>query len=193
MKTLLYIASRFSKLCSLFSKLCPHILLTSSSNDLKANLDENLFLVFQSVGYDEDFKLIDVRLALGIACCALAAGAFYIDKHMDFRESVNLTAALVAVYGVCASLLWLWKTFFEKNIKYVGYKRLAKGTPEKLVFKLTSKKTENLYEYELSVGERSAKGAIEFNKVFNKNGFLEYEEFKELLATEVKKLSKKDE
>ncbi|GMM34772.1 signal peptidase complex subunit [Saccharomycopsis crataegensis] len=150
-------------------------------------MDLNLFFIFESLGYVESFSLIDVRLALGIGCCAISGATFYLDKHSEFKESINLVAAAIVLYSILASVLWGWSKFVEKNIKFVGYKK-----SQKLIFKSSANKTDNLYSYEIKIGDNEPIiGSIEYNKVFNENGFLDFEEFKGYLTKEVEKIDKK--
>lgn len=106
---------------------------------------------------------------------------------------------LIGVYFAISGVLFVWTKFVEKNIKFVGFKNINNNGNEKIVVKTRSEKTKPVYFIELEVSKSGntsgvnniVKTQIEFTKLFNENGFLEYDEFKQFLKVELEKVTKK--
>lgn len=129
----------------------------------------------------------------------IAAGAFYIDKKTEFKETFDVMVLLIGVYFAISGVLFVWTKFVEKNIKFVGLKNINNNGNEKIVVKTRSEKTKPVYFIELEVSKSGntsgvnniVKTQIEFTKLFNENGFLEYDEFKQFLKVELENVTKK--
>ena len=68
----------------------------NSVNDLRQTTDDHLGLVFQQLGYNESFTLIDLKLGLGLSTVVIAGLLFLVDKNMHGK--IATTSQLLPVF-----------------------------------------------------------------------------------------------
>lgn len=163
----------------------------SSINDLRQATDDNLSSVLSELGYDESFKLIDTKLALGYSTVIIAGLLYYIDKKYTFQESFNVTALSIVAYflisGVLSYLKWT-----NKDVKYVGY--TPKG--KKISISGWTEKFDSVYKTKIVLNgdDKNAVFAdLEFSKLFDILGYFSRDGLLSLLKKEISKIEKKDE
>lgn len=159
----------------------------NSVADLKNACDETLPAVFASLGYTESFTLTDTKLALGYITVLLAGGLYLAEKKFEnnFSNSLyyNLQAILVGVFIIVNSTLWVFTKFILKKIKYTGINQ--KG--EKIqVSTWCESNTEPVYQVEIT-GVKQFQ--IDLTKVFNQDGFLEFQALKAAFSSQMSKKS----
>lgn len=69
----------------------------------------------------------DVKLLVGYSSCLLAGGAFLFEYYTSFEEAKPIVAVAVVVFWILQAFFWLYTTFVEKNVIYIGYKQDAKS------------------------------------------------------------------
>ncbi|CAX41954.1 signal peptidase complex subunit, putative [Candida dubliniensis CD36] len=160
----------------------------NSVNDLRQTTDDNLGLVFQQLGYNESFTLIDLKLGLGLSTVVIAGLLFLVDKKYTWKDSYNITVIACVLYGIISGILYLIN-HFNKNVKYIGYDN--KGN--KLAIATSSNKLDPIYNVTITLNDRSVHAALSFNKFFDVVGFFNRDAFTELVENELNKLNKKSE
>ncbi|KHC77373.1 hypothetical protein MGS_03304 [Candida albicans P78042] len=160
----------------------------NSVNDLRQTTDDHLGLVFQQLGYNESFTLIDLKLGLGLSTVVIAGLLFLVDKKYAWKDSYNLTVIACVLYGIISGVLYL-VNFFNKNVKYIGYDN--KGN--KLSVATSSNKLDPIYNVTISLNDRLVNAAFGFNKFFDVVGFFNRDAFTKLVENELNKLNKKNE
>ncbi|KAL1936643.1 hypothetical protein VTP01DRAFT_777 [Rhizomucor pusillus] len=78
-------------------------------------------------GYQEGHLHTDVKLLVGYSSCLLAGGAFLFEYYTSFEEAKPIVAVAVVVFWILQAFFWLYTTFVEKNVIYIGYKQDAKS------------------------------------------------------------------
>ncbi|KAM9886554.1 hypothetical protein OXX79_014115, partial [Metschnikowia pulcherrima] len=70
----------------------------NSVAELRTAADDALPELFQQLGYEQTFTLIDIKLALGLSTVAIAGGLYYLEKKVPFKDSYYMIMASIAVY-----------------------------------------------------------------------------------------------
>ncbi|KAK6456679.1 signal peptidase complex subunit 2 [Scheffersomyces xylosifermentans] len=160
----------------------------NSVADLRQNTDDNLPSVLTELGYDESFKLIDTKLALGYSTVVIAGLLFLVDKKYDFKQSYGVTVFSVVLYFIISSILY-YINYTNKNVKYVGYTEKGK----KIVIATWSSKYDPIYNVRVTLdGKNTFTAQLKFNQFFDIVGYFNRDAFKELLLAEIAKTQKKD-
>lgn len=88
--------------------------------DLKNTSDDAIPNYLNSLKFQQDYRLVDTRLALGYSAFAIAAACFVWDYKLGFEGTKWYTAAAVVLYSILNGALTLWITFVEKGTVYQG-------------------------------------------------------------------------
>lgn len=149
----------------------------SSVVALRTEADDNLPQIFAKLGYDQDFSLVDTKLALGYLTVAIAGFLYYLEKNYKFHDTKLVIGGAIFVYCViCGVMLFLSKGSQYKNNKYIGVKNGKKIA----VFTLTESAFSPVYQVKVVFGENyesPVETEIPFIKVFDNFGFLNETEF----------------
>lgn len=78
-------------------------------------------------GYKEGHLHTDVKLLVGYSSCLLAGGAFLFEYYTSFEEAKPIVTVAVVVFWILQAFFWLYTTFVEKNVVYIGYKQDVKS------------------------------------------------------------------
>ncbi|ABN66300.2 predicted protein [Scheffersomyces stipitis CBS 6054] len=162
----------------------------NSVADLRQNTDDNLPAALEGLGYEESFKLVDTKIALGLSTVAIAGGLFAIDKKYDFKESYWITVAALAVYFVI-SLVMLVVNNQNKNVKYIGYS--SKG--KKITIAAWTTKYDPIYHVKVTFNDdpkSTTTAELPFAKFFDLTGYFSRNAFSKLLSSHIEKIEKKD-
>lgn len=139
--------------------------------------------VLSELGYDESFKLIDTKLALGYSTVIIAGLLYYIDKKYSFQEAYNVTAISVVVYFLISGILSYLK-WTNKDVKYVGY--TPKG--RKITISGWTENYDAIYKTRIVIDNQSPVQAdFEFGKFFDILGYFNRDAFLALLKMEIEK------
>lgn len=157
---------------------------------LKSESDEHLSTVFDTLGYTESFKLIDIKLIVGYLSVGAAGLMYYLDKKFknDFSNSTYLfyIQLLVGTFFTLQSIWFLISKFVEKNIKYIGVK---KGKTIKVSTSVKSKTDPN-YQITINIDGKGHSLTIPFKDIFFDDGYLSMDPFKEKIINFVKSVDK---
>lgn len=157
---------------------------------MRSEADDNLPLIFEKLGYEQDFRLVDAKLALGYLTVAIAGFLYYLEKKFAFHETKLVIAGAILVYFIiCGAMMFLSQNAQYKNNKYVGTLKGKKVS----VFTLTDSAYSPIYNVKIVFDDKldgAVEEAIPFTKFFDLFGFLNESEFK---AHVVKLLEKKTE
>ncbi|KAI5955230.1 SPC2 [Candida jiufengensis] len=157
----------------------------NSVKDLQKTTDEQLGSVLQNLGYEESFKLIDLKLGLGLITVLIAGLLFLADKKFQFKEIYNITFISCVLYGLI-NLALFGLNLKYKNVKYIGYD--SKGN--KIIISSEIKKYEPNYYINVTINDKTTSNSvIPFNKFFDIIGFFNRDEFLKLLSHEINKKS----
>lgn len=145
---------------------------------LRNETDDNLPQVFGKLGYEQDFRLIDIKLALGYLTVAIAGFLFYLEKRFAFKDTKLIIGGAIVVYAVICLVMYYLKSGAQyKNNKYIGKKDGKKVA----VYTLTKSQFSPIYEIKVVFDDR-LDGAVEvkipFTKLFDSFGFLNEEELR---------------
>lgn len=155
--------------------------------DLRNTTDENLPSALGQLGYEEDFKLADFKLGLGLFTVAISAGLFYIDKKYAFNDTKTVTLAGVVLYGIASFILWIIGRT-KPNVKFVGVND-AKSNIEVATW---TTKFDPIYHVTIEADGAKSETEWEFMKLFDTAGFFQSQTLVELLKGEIDKLKKKE-
>ncbi|KAJ8143876.1 hypothetical protein OY671_003009 [Metschnikowia pulcherrima] len=152
----------------------------NSVAELRTAADDALPELFQQLGYEQKFTLIDIKLALGLSTVAIAGGLYYLEKKVPFKDSYYMIMASIAVYAVISgAMFYLSNGPKYKNIKYVG----VKDNKQKVAVYTSAKTYDPIYEVKMVFNDNFA-GAISesvpFAKMFDAFGFLDHPETKSI-------------
>lgn len=154
---------------------------------LRTEADEHLAQVFDKLGYEQNFALIDTKLALGYLTVAIAAFLYYLEKKCAFRDTKAVIAGAILLYAaICAVMMYLSRSARYKDNKYVGTKDGKKVT----VFALTASVYSPIYDVKIVFDDNydgTIEGHIEFTKIFDTFGYLNEAEFKAHLESLLEK------
>ncbi|KAI1119587.1 microsomal signal peptidase 25 kDa subunit-domain-containing protein [Nemania sp. NC0429] len=162
--------------------------------DLKNTSDDAIPNYLNSLKFQQDHRLIDMRLALGYGAFAIAAACFLWDYKLGFESTKWYTAAAVALYSVVNGALTLWLAFVEKGIVYQG--TAPDGT--KISVSTSTKKNDPTYNVVIDItpkkgGDSSTiKFARSFTEWFDVQGHFVALPFQTMLATTVPLIAKAD-
>ncbi|ODQ77381.1 hypothetical protein BABINDRAFT_169249 [Babjeviella inositovora NRRL Y-12698] len=144
----------------------------SSTNELRNVVDDRLPEVMGHIGYEQDFSIVDRKLAVGYVTGIMAAAVFLLDKKLGFKASYNYVVLLLALYSVGMAYFYYFTSTVEKSIKYVGYDK--KEAKDKVTISTEVKdKYEPVLTIEVNLNDKSVKQDVHFNKFFNETGYLE--------------------
>lgn len=159
-------------------KLCINI---SSVPDLKNAVDEFLPSLFEQLGYDQSFTLIDLRLGLGLLTVAIAAFLYYLEKNLTFQESYYIIMALIALYGLISAVMY----YFSSTKKYQNLIYTGKDKKQTIWVYTLLVPFEPVYKVRVVVDDNHS-GAIEedllFTKMFDSFGYMNETEVKQLFV-----------
>ncbi|KAI5965637.1 SPC2 [Candida pseudojiufengensis] len=157
----------------------------NSVKELQKTTDEQLGSVLQNLGYEESFKIIDLKLGLGTITVVIAGLLFLADKKFKFKDIYNITLISCVVYGIVNAALFLINLKY-KNVKYIGYNK--KGGIITIASEI--KKYEPNYYVTITIDDKAPnKTVIPFNKFFDIIGFFNRDEFLKLLSSDINKKS----
>lgn len=178
---------------------------------LDLNLKEHLIAgSSKSLKYKEVFQYQDIKILLNIILVAIAAGSFYIDKKLDFHQSINTQTLLIISYTVVSCLYWAFTKFVERDTLFIGVAAANRGSSakqENSSHKLYVKSiidTENIREiqpkkspvYKLEFVFTSDKGSDKKNvvhadcdvtRLFSEDGNLQKVVFYDLIGSSISK------
>ncbi|KAK6465866.1 putative signal peptidase complex subunit [Scheffersomyces coipomensis] len=157
----------------------------NSVSDLRQTTDDNLSSVLTQLGYDESFKITDIKLALGVSTVAIAGLLFLVDRKYSFDESYNVVVISIILYSIfSAGLLYLNRIY--KNVKYIGY--TEKG--EKIIIAGWTVKFDPLYYIKITLNDKTTiESSLKFNEFFDVVGYFNRDAFTTLLKHEISKKS----
>lgn len=157
---------------------------------LRAEADEHLGDVFESINYTESFKTLDIKLVLGYASVAIAGFMYYLEKQFDNnfqnKQYVIYLQLLVCGYFTLQTVLYIFTKFVEKDIKYIGYKSGKKIT----VCTSTKSKTDPVYMMMFNIDGKNHKLTFPLNEVFFDDGYLSLDAFKDKIVPVVQEKDK---
>ncbi|VEU24364.1 DEKNAAC105607 [Brettanomyces naardenensis] len=162
----------------------------NSAVALRNESDEHLAPALTKLGYTESFRLVDAKLIIGYSCVLFAGLMYYCEKKFknDFgnAEYVKYTEILVVLFFLSEFVWYIFGKFVEKSIKYVG----TKGAKSLKVSSHLKSKTDPVYYLEVDLDGIVDEEQIEFTKLFNEDGFLDFAVFAKYIAEAVQKLEK---
>ncbi|KAI5862657.1 microsomal signal peptidase 25 kDa subunit-domain-containing protein [Durotheca rogersii] len=91
--------------------------------DLKNTSDDAIPNYLNSLGFRQDHRLVDTRLALGYGAFAVAAACFAWDYQLGFEATKRYTAAAVGLYALLNAVLTYWVAYVERGVVYQGRAR----------------------------------------------------------------------
>lgn len=142
------------------------------------------------LGYDQSFKLIDLKLALGYLSALIAGGLYLADKKYKFNDIYGITVTCVIVYGIISLILVYFTSGKYKNNKYIGYN----DSKQKVAISTWTKGFEPVYYMRFSLNDdnrQTSETQIKFNEVFDGLGYLNQSKWSSLMKKEIEKLHKK--
>lgn len=156
----------------------------ASTTDLKNNCDDHLASVLNE--FQQDFKIIDIKLVLMYISIALAGALFYLDKKFNnnFHDPLyyNLMVGLTIPFYIITGLVYLYSWKVEKNIKYVG----VDAKKNKLVISTKLKKQYSpVYCISLEYNGKKLELDKHFTELYNKDGFLQLSVFRKVLTDQI--------
>ncbi|KAK6201539.1 signal peptidase complex subunit 2 [Scheffersomyces amazonensis] len=156
-----------------------------SVTDLRQTTDDNLPAALTELGYDQSFKLIDTKLALGSVTVVIAGLLFLVDKKYEFNESYNITVISILLYAIFSGIL-LYLNRVYKDVKYIGYN--SKG--EKITIAGWTKKFDPIYYTKITLNDKTTiESQLEFKKFFDTLGYFNREAFVTVLKGQITKKS----
>ncbi|KAL6947001.1 hypothetical protein ACO0QE_001858 [Hanseniaspora vineae] len=186
-----------------------------SLDEVKECLDLNLkeYLTSslnKSQKYKEVFQYQDIKILLNIILVIIAAGSFYIDKKLDFHQSINTQALLIIGYIIVSGLYWGFTKFVEKDTLFIGISSANKGSTVKhqssnhKLYVKSAIDTEHIKEtqpnkspvYKMEYTFSSERGSGEKNvvhtdcdvtRLFSENGDLQTAVFYDLVESSISK------
>ncbi|KAH9887782.1 microsomal signal peptidase 25 kDa subunit-domain-containing protein [Xylariomycetidae sp. FL2044] len=164
--------------------------------DLKNTSDDAIPNYLNSLGFRQEHRLVDTRLALGYAAFAVAGAAFLWDYRLGFEATKYWTAAAVALYTLLNGALTFWIAFVEKGVVYEGV--APDGT--KIQISTSTKKNVPIYNVQIALRPKSGKPqqtkTIELSKPFtawfDAQGRFVAAPFQTLFATTVPAIGRAD-
>ncbi|KAI0484667.1 microsomal signal peptidase 25 kDa subunit-domain-containing protein [Xylariaceae sp. FL0804] len=115
--------------------------------DLKNTSDDAIPNYLNSLGFRQDHRLADTRLALGYGAFAVAAACFLWDYRLGFERTKLYTAAAVALYSLLNGALTYWIGLVERGTVYQG--TAPDGT--KISIATSTKKNVPVYHAQITV------------------------------------------
>lgn len=156
---------------------------------MRTEADDNLSLIFDKLGYDQDFGLIDTKLALGYLTVAIAGFLFYLEKNYAFKDTKLIIGGSIALYG----LICLVMMYFNKGVQYKDNKYIGSKNGKKIhVFTLTESEFSPVYHVKVVFDEKfdaPVEEKFPFTQVFDTFGFINEDEFKSHLEKILEKKS----
>lgn len=154
-------------------------------NAVRFALDDAAKKIILDLGYCENFRLIDSRLAICTTAVFAAAFALVYDWLYPFPASRNIIIICVVTYGLLMCLLTAYTTFVEKSIFLIAHQKDPIGTEPDVVWTLSSTmaKYDNYYTLNIERSEdtksrclSSAKKCV--GEFFDENGELHMDAFR---------------
>jgi len=167
-------------------------------NAVRIALDDAAKQVVLELGYKENFKLIDMRLAICTFAVLIAGAGILYDWLNPFPASKAFLLVCVASYGLLMLVLTYYMQYIEKTTFLLAHQEDPVGTEPDVVWKLSSiaKKYDEFYE--LNVERNDGNGNVSHDSVkksvgefFDTNGVLSMNAFKPVVLDLVTGLSKK--
>ena len=164
-----------------------------SIGEVAQRLDEEVPTVFYRLGYKQTFKLVDTKLIIGYSIAVIAAISFLLDKKFGHNNVIQYQYLLVALYFILSGAFWYFKKFIERSILYTGSNK-EKNTI--INFKRKSVEGEPIYQSNFNVKFESGEAktldvALEINKVFNENGYLQTDLFFQWVKKQMENIESK--
>lgn len=159
--------------------------------DLKNTSDDAIPNYLNSLGFTQDHRLIDTRLALGYGAFVVAAACFAWDYQLGFEATKIWTAAAVALYLVLNSALTYWLAFVERGVIYQG---VSPNRKARISLASSTKKNVPVYNLAVQTTDLSSKKktpavdlkiAQPFTAWFDENGRFVPAPFQSMLATAI--------
>jgi hypothetical protein len=165
--------------------------------DLKNTTDDALpnYLTSPSLGFTQDHRYTDVRLALGWTAVAIAGILFYFDWKLGWDATKAYTLPAVLAYFALNGAFTYWIWFVERGTVFAG---IDKGG-RKVVLSSSTKKHRGVYY--LTARFQTRKGSEEwkelkteapFTRWFTADGFFVAKPFQQWLASEVPVIGEAD-
>merc|ERR1712142_170944 len=154
-------------------------------NAVRIALDDAAKQVVLELGYKENFKLIDMRLAICTVAVLIAGAAILYDWLNPFPASKFFLLVCVFSYGFLMLVLTYYMQYIEKTTFLLAHQEDPVGTEPDVVWKLSSiaKKYDEFYE--LNVERNDGNGNVSHDSVkksvgefFDTNGVLSMNAFK---------------
>ncbi|KAI0461915.1 hypothetical protein LJB42_004519 [Komagataella kurtzmanii] len=153
--------------------------------ELRNATDDALPLALSKLGYEQNFSLIDTKLAIGYVATILAGSLYYLEKKYN-NDFSNLTyyysmVALVMGYFALNGLLWLHGKYREKDIKYVG---INKNNQKKISIEArVENNTTPIYKVTVIENNRLlGRQDIPFTSIFDEDGFIHIDQLVEIFT-----------
>lgn len=137
-------------------------------------------IILENLGYQEDFKLIDSRLAICTTAVLFALFALLWDYLHPFPESRPVLILCVASYFVLMMVLTAYANFVEKNIFLLAREKDQAGVDPDVIWTLSSSMQKYHEDYTLKMSikepgaseERHADFKRSVGDFFDENGLL---------------------
>ncbi|SCV99410.1 LAFE_0A02564g1_1 [Lachancea fermentati] len=157
------------------------------SADLRQTLDEALPGVFSRLGYVQSFKLIDTKLIIGYSIAVVAGVSFYLDKILEYSESLTYQKILVGLYAALSGLFWYFNKYIEKNVKYTGINKSKS-------IQVAATLEQYTLDYKLKIRDNEGhvvETTLPANKVFTEQGYLQTDLLYKWFENQLNDLTKK--
>ncbi|KAL7628278.1 hypothetical protein AAE478_002477 [Parahypoxylon ruwenzoriense] len=161
--------------------------------DLKNTSDDAIPNYLNSLGFRQDHRLADTRLALGYSAFAVAGACFLWDYRLGFDATKYWTAGAVAAYALLNAVLTYWIGFVERGVVYQG----AHEDGSRISIATSTKKNAPTYHLAITVTPKQGPPqtielALSFTEWFDVQGHFIARPFQTALVTGVPLIAKAD-
>ncbi|AMD19892.1 HCL259Wp [Eremothecium sinecaudum] len=157
--------------------------------DLHTAIDEALPSVFSRLGYNDNYRLIDMKLAIGYSIAAVAGISFILDRKFKWEEVLIYQKFLVGLYAILSAIFWVFMNFVERGVVYQG-----DNNEESIIIKTEFKKNEPICEVTFIDGNgKEMVSNLAAVNVFNEYGYLQFNALFSWFEEQVKLLKSKKE
>lgn len=141
--------------------------------ELRQTIEESLPSIFSTLGYTQNWKLIDTKLAISYLITAVAAVSFLLDKKFKWDQVITHQIYLVGAYMILSILYWCFTNFIEKGIVYQG--TLSKEKSNKTItVKIYCEKHSPIFKIILiDSSEKELELKLSATKIFNEYGYFQ--------------------
>jgi len=153
-------------------------------NSVRIALDDAAKKVLLNLGYEENFRLIDKRLAICTLAVVAAGFALVYDWLYPFPASRNVIIFCVVSYAFLMGVLTIYMNYCEKSIFLIAHEKDPIGTEPDVVWTLSSSMLKYDQYYTLNIERSSANESVRLSSVrksvgefFDENGELHFEAF----------------